>query len=194
MWQIDSCSHAKFTHLYSQRLSFALKIGPYTLALSRGNKVQQTDVPGTVCITNPSLCIPPSFELAVRTIQVDGWTRVALLDNDLNEALRQYGNISPAGSLLLGWYDPTAMLIGLNNVYMCSPSSEDLDVKLADARQCVLKTLLKEISYDIYLGQVSPEAFHTVLFKVLLTMVQTTVRFRADHQNQVAVVGHEYDF
>jgi len=93
------------------------------------------------------------------------------------------------------------MLIGLNNVYMCSPSSEGLEVKLADARRCILKTLLKEIGYDIfafggvrtYLDQVSPEAFHTRLFKVLLTMVQTIVRLRVDYQNQVAIDGREYD-
>src|SRR5207248_6294313 len=126
----------------SQRLRFALKIGPYTLALSCGNKVQQTDAQGAVCMTNPPLCIPPSLELIVRTVQIDGWTRVAPLDKDLNEALLRYGDMPPGESSVPGWYDPTVMLIGLNNVYMCSPSSEGLEVKLADARRCILKTLL----------------------------------------------------
>jgi hypothetical protein len=152
-------------------------------------------------MTNPSLCVPPSPELIVRTVQVDGWTRVAPLDKDLNEALLQYGNMSPTESSVPGWYDPMAILIGLNNVYMSSPSSQDLEVKLANARRCILKTLLKEICHDIfafgrvrtYLDQVSPEAFHTTLFKVLLTMVQTLVRVRVNYQSQVAIDGCEYD-
>jgi hypothetical protein len=86
---------------------------------------------------------------------------------------------------------------------MCSPAlTSDLEGKLADARQCVLKTQLKEIAFDIlsfgrmrpYLDHVSTEAFQTALFKVLVSMVQTYIRVKVDCQNQVAVDGQEEQY
>src|SRR5438046_1711996 len=75
MWQKALCSHG--TYLSSQSFRFVLKIGSYTLALSCANKKHETNLPGAVCMTNPPLCITSSPKSIVRTIQIDGWTRVA---------------------------------------------------------------------------------------------------------------------
>jgi hypothetical protein len=145
--------------------------------------------------------IPFSLERVVCTVQVDGWTRVAIVDKDLNKVLHQYGNVSPAKSPL-GWYAPPDILIAINNVYMRSPAlSRELDGKLADARQYVLKTQLKDVPFDIWyfgraqpcLDQISTQLFQTALFKVLVCMVQTYIRVKIDHQDKVVIDGQEVD-
>jgi hypothetical protein len=109
MLHTDLYNHVEFTHLSFEGTPSILKIGPFALVFCRGRKVQQkvqkTTLPGAFYMARHPLDIPPSSERVVHTLQVDDWTRVALRDQKLNEALVRYGNVSPTDRSRPCWYE-----------------------------------------------------------------------------------------